>query len=415
MKLQCLVEVVNRQHTALNIRSSGKYLKSTLALGKEPKCATDYFIIHFSTVNKSGLKYKVKSIKQVFVKCLNEGKATIRFEDPTHDLCIKCEVIQLKCFMRLLKSCITGDTKGLQLTNLSNISVTGKDVAPTKLVVRDRSEFPAKGLPRTLESLYLSDLKLCNFRRDILLLRQLVVLDLSNNEIEKIPPEFGRMPRLSELYLANNQIGNKGEVDWKWLLGPQITKTLKLLDISGNKLGHLPKAIWKLQKLVTLKLDNNVLKKLPATLGRLNTLRYLTISRNELETLPCSLLQCRLESLDLSTNNFHHQEQIPTAIKHSPWDFYVNSLVHVSSKVVLKNKLYYAPNIIPWTLVEFLDNANMCVCGAPVVNDILSIRKSFELKDYFRMVVFDNNRNSTVSFECYLCSQKCYSKIIKGV
>lgn len=191
MKLQCQVEVINRIHSALNIRSNGKYLKSTLALGKEPKCEKEYFIIHFSSVNKTGIKYRVKCMKQVFVRCLNEGKATIRFEEPQHDLCIKSEVIQLKCFMKLLKQCVTGDTKGLQLSCLSNISVTSKDNAPTKLVIKDRSEFPAKGLPRTLESLQLSGLKLCNFRRDILLLRHLTILDLSNNEIEKMPPEFG--------------------------------------------------------------------------------------------------------------------------------------------------------------------------------------------------------------------------------
>lgn len=113
MKLQCQVEVVNRLHSTLNIRTNGKYLKSTLALGKEPKSETEYFILHFSSVNKSGLKYRVKCIKQVFVKCLNEGKATIRFEEPPHDLCIKCEAIQLKCFMRLLKQCITGEAKDL--------------------------------------------------------------------------------------------------------------------------------------------------------------------------------------------------------------------------------------------------------------------------------------------------------------
>lgn len=53
----------------------------------------------------------------------------------------------------------------------------------------------------------------------------------------------------------------------------QITNKLKLLDISGNKLGYLPKSIWKLQKLVTLKLDNNMLDKLPTTLGRMSSLR----------------------------------------------------------------------------------------------------------------------------------------------
>ncbi|XP_013183696.1 leucine-rich repeat protein 1 [Amyelois transitella] len=409
MKLQCQIEIINRQHINLNIKCTGKYLKSTLALGKEPKC-NDYFIIHFSSVNKTGIKYRIKNIKQVFVKCLNEGKATIRFEEPPHDLCIKCETIQLKCFMRLLKCCITGDTKNIQLSSLSNLSVTSKDNAPTKLVIHDRSEFPSKGFPRTLLNLYMSGLKLCNFRRDILLLRQLVVLDLSNNEIEKIPPEFGRMPNLRELNLSNNQLGVRQEVDWRWLLGPELTKVLKLLDLSGNKLNNLPKAIWKLHKLVTLKLDDNMLKKLPSTLGRISTLRYLTISKNSLGSLPCSLMQCRLEYIDLSTNKFHHEDNTPQWNKHTPWEYYIGSLVNLASKNVLKNKMFYAPNIIPWTLVNFLDNANMCVCGSPVVNDMFHMDKEYELKDFFRVVVFDNNRNSSVDFECYFCSPKCFNR-----
>lgn len=192
MKLQCQVEIVNRLHSSLNIRSNGKYVKSTLALGKEPKREADYFIIHFSSVNKTGTKYSVKRLKQVFSRCLNEGKTTLRFEEPPHDLCVKSEPIQLKCFMRLLKSCITGDTKNIKIAPLASLSVTHKDNAPTKLIIRDRSDFPIKGLPRTLESLYINGLKLCNFRRDILLLKQLTVLDLSNNAIEKLPAEFGK-------------------------------------------------------------------------------------------------------------------------------------------------------------------------------------------------------------------------------
>lgn len=138
--------------------------------------------------------------------------------------------------------------------------------------------------------------------------------------------------------------------------------------------------------------------------------RYLTMSQNELEALPCSLLQCRLEYLDISTNKFHNSETSSKSYENSPWDFYIGDLAHLSTKVVLKCKIFYAPNIIPWTLVEFLDNANMCVCGSPVVNDQISLVKKFELKDYFRTVVFDNNRTSIVGFECYYCSPKCFKK-----
>lgn len=32
----------------------------------------------------------------------------------------------------------------------------------------------------------------------------------------------GRMPNLCELYLSNNQLGVKDEVDWRWLLNAQV-------------------------------------------------------------------------------------------------------------------------------------------------------------------------------------------------
>lgn len=191
MKLQCQVVVVNRRHIGLNIRANGKYLLSTLALGKETNCE-NYFILHFSTTNKMGTKYRLQFMKKVFTKHLDEGKTTITFEEPPHDLYIKCEAIQLKCFMKLLMKCVTGVAKNLNISTLVNISVTSKPNAPTKLVIKNRSEIPSKGLPRTLESLSLAGLKLCNFRRDILLLRHLSILDLSSNEIEKLPPEFGK-------------------------------------------------------------------------------------------------------------------------------------------------------------------------------------------------------------------------------
>ncbi|KAI8434224.1 hypothetical protein MSG28_012329 [Choristoneura fumiferana] len=185
---------------------------------------------------------------------------------------------------------------------------------------------------------------------------------------------------------------------------------LKLLDLSSNQLTELPKAIWKLQNLVTLKLDNNMLQKLPAPIGRIGSLRYLTVSKNALISLPCSLMQCKLEHLDLSTNNFNHHKENLEWKQHSPWDCYIGSLSHLASKIVLKYKLFYAPNVIPWTLVEFLDNANMCICGSPVVNDMFYRNKEYVLKDYFRVVVFDNNRTRTVAFECYYCSPKCFSR-----
>lgn len=121
-------------------------------------------------------------------------------------------------------------------------------------------------------------------------------------------------------------------------------------------------------------------------------------------------MQCRLEYIDLSSNKFRSKHFRQISERYTPWECYVGSLLHLASKVVLKNNIFYAPNNIPWTLVDFLDNANMCVCGAPVVNDSIYINKEIELKDYFRTVVFNNSCSSVVNFECYYCSPKCFRK-----
>ncbi|CAK1542239.1 unnamed protein product [Leptosia nina] len=256
----------------------------------------------------------------------------------------------------------------------------------------------------------MNGLKLCNFRRDILLLSRLTVLDLSNNEIEKIPHEFGRMTNLCELILSNNNLGVPNISDWRWLLGLQIIRTLKLLDLSGNKLKGLPNDIWKLRNLVTLKLYNNELERIPASLGRLKNLRYLTLSQNILKSLPCSLMQCRFELLDISMNKFENRETLMKPKLSSQWDFCIGSLLHIAAKVVLKYNIYYAPNIIPRTLTETLDNANLCVCGRPVLNNIFII-KQFDCRDCFRSATITNdNVNHALDFECYFCSSKCLMK-----
>ena len=46
--------------------------------------------------------------RKVFERFINEGKATVRFREPAHDLCIKkADAIQLKAFINLLKKIIS--------------------------------------------------------------------------------------------------------------------------------------------------------------------------------------------------------------------------------------------------------------------------------------------------------------------
>jgi len=96
----------------------------------------------------------------VFTKCVNEGKATIRFKEPPHDLNISCDVILLKSFLKTLKLALEGKDLTKVPGCLSTV-VPGKEATvkkpKTKLIIKCKSEYPVlEGFPRTLEYLQVS-------------------------------------------------------------------------------------------------------------------------------------------------------------------------------------------------------------------------------------------------------------------
>lgn len=103
-----------------------------------------------------------------------------------------------------------------------------------KLVIKKDSEYPVlKGFPKTLEELSILGLNKKSFDRQILNLKFLKVLNLSNNQISSLPKEVGCLQHLQELILAHNFLG-KSQSDWRWINQPEIKKNLRLLDIRSN-------------------------------------------------------------------------------------------------------------------------------------------------------------------------------------
>lgn len=95
----------------------------------------------------------------------------------------------------------------------------------------------------------------------------LQVLDLHQNQLEKLPDEIGQL------------------------------KALRVLYVHHNKLKKLPDSIGDLPRLQSLDLSFNVLKELPSTLSKLKRLKTLDISKNaKLKKLPKQLGHCH--SLD---------------------------------------------------------------------------------------------------------------------
>lgn len=156
MKLLCDVNIINRLAPHVKNRT----VKSTLAIGYHPpnKENSELFLILFTAQNKSGQRYKIhENVQKVFTRFISEGKATISFKVPDHDLQIKCDPVQLKFFLNILKKGIDGnfnpgDKNGLPVLAAQPLSQKSRPVA--KLVIKSRSDYPLKGFPRTLTTLF---------------------------------------------------------------------------------------------------------------------------------------------------------------------------------------------------------------------------------------------------------------------
>jgi len=121
-------------------------------------------------------------------------------------------------------------------------------------------------------------------------------LDLSNRGIESLPPEIGKLTKLTVLDLSYNQLTS---------LPPELEKITKLteLHLSGNQLSSIPKGIGKLANLKLLYLSNNQLTSLPPEIGELANLRALDLVSNELTSVPKELSHLKnLTKLNIRLN-----------------------------------------------------------------------------------------------------------------
>ena len=99
------------------------------------------------------------------------------------------------------------------------------------------------------------------------------VLNLTDNQIEEVPPEISNCSELTQLKLFGNKLKS---------IPVEIVKLnrLKLLWLGSNKLKSVPNEVGRLTGLEALSLDQNELEMLPITLGRLSGLKELRVDKN---------------------------------------------------------------------------------------------------------------------------------------
>lgn len=248
MKLLCETAVQYRQQATTvsstgtaSVSSAGRCQKSTLALGQHPpnKENAELFMILFTSANQTGTRYKVTgNLEKVFVKFLHQGKATISLKQPPHDLQIRCDAVQLKCFLQALKLGLEGKSASkMGIGSLAITPIPKTSYPVTKLVVTSRGDYPVRGLPKTLKTLVVNGIQRCRFDSQILFLKNLTTLDLRDNAIEDIPPQLGQMP-LVLLDMASNRLGS-GKGNWTWLNGAPLQQSLLHLVLNSNQVSIL--------------------------------------------------------------------------------------------------------------------------------------------------------------------------------
>lgn len=184
----------------------------------------------------------------------------------------------------------TTDAEGIKSLMLNNIGIKNiegleifKNLVMLDIADNEIQEIPEKfGILQNLRILLINNNQLNNLDKGIVNLKGLEVLDASNNLISKIPIDIKKLDKLEQLQLQNNRI-TEIPVEISSL------ESLEMLVLEGNRIGKLPKEIGKLSNLTILDLGKNLLEEIPWEIGSLKKLYFLDFSENRIHKIDIQL------------------------------------------------------------------------------------------------------------------------------
>jgi GTPase SAR1 family protein len=163
-------------------------------------------------------------------------------------------------------------------------------------------EFPNEILKlKNLRVLDLTDAGIDEIPEEISSLTKLKKLILKNNNLKSLPKSLREMERLKILILGNNHLQKINSIEWppnlvelqlshnnlnEFPLPVLELKSLKTLWLAGNRISFLPPEIIQLQKLEKLFFNFNRLNDLPGSLYNHPSLKGLYVSKNPLKDIP---------------------------------------------------------------------------------------------------------------------------------
>lgn len=187
------------------------------------------------------------------------------------------------------------------LDSLKSGIASGRLSGCTRLKLADNlSSFPTEilALAASLTFLNLSNNNLSHLPPEFAQLKQLKIVFFNSNHFETFPTVLAQCPQLSMVSFKNNQIKS---------IKPQaLSPCIRWLILTNNQLSSLPTTIGQLPNLQKLMLAGNQLHALPSELAYCKNLELIRISENRIETLPAWLLSMpRLAWLAYAGNPCH--------------------------------------------------------------------------------------------------------------
>jgi Leucine-rich repeat (LRR) protein len=186
-------------------------------------------------------------------------------------------------------------------------------------------------------------------------MKNLKVLDLSNNQIHEITIDPTTMPELEHLNLDSNGL--------RYISFMGYNASIKYLDLQENLFSKFPEEVLCLSELVYLDISNNTFERIPNTIYKLHNLQHLDISHNKIRELPDTIKELNeLSELQVSDNLLSNLPVMGGLPKLKKLNVSNNRLLHLfSNTLTFKNscieELDVSGNgIVSITITTYYDN-----------------------------------------------------------
>uniref|UniRef100_S4RJ70 Leucine rich repeat protein 1 n=1 Tax=Petromyzon marinus TaxID=7757 RepID=S4RJ70_PETMA len=442
MRLQCDVETSSRLLPSCGLRGRGRGIWSALTIGargggagsaaaggagggggdggdKDGRNAHgQLWLMVCSSKDKAGSRYKLKgNIEQLFTKFVDEGKATVRLKEPPVDLCLsKASTVGLKGFLSALRLAHQDhNVSSMHISSLAPARSSDVEKPRERMTVLARADYPLiAGFPSSLQTLQVSNCRLSRVDSRMLNLRHLCRLDLSHNHVRELTAALSSLGCLAELVLADNHL----EAFPSALCSDDsaLRRSLRLLDLSRNRLRSLPHNFGRLSELAHLRLDDNRLTALWRGLGRPNAgvgrLRSLSAARNAVARLPGGFARLRLDVLDLHGNPLEQprpRDLVAVRLLLPP------TLAELAARAAKACRLPYCPASVPAELCRWLDAAEPCEgCGSFALDSFVAASLPLDLRCIATQVVLldHGGRGQEAPRLVFFCSRACHQRFI---